>query len=32
MLTKEDIDWLKDEFIPSVADEVQKRIEKNLIL
>ncbi len=30
MLTKEDIDWLKSEFIPSVADAVQKRIEQKL--
>lgn len=30
MLTKGDIDWLKSEFIPSVADAVQKRIEQKL--
>jgi len=30
MLTKADIDWLKSELVPAVADEVQKRIEKKL--
>lgn len=30
MLTKADIDWLKSEFVPALADAVQKRLEKKL--
>lgn len=30
MLTKTDIDWLKSELVPALADEVQKRLEKKL--
>jgi len=30
MLTKADIDWLKSELVPALADAVQKKIEKKL--
>jgi len=30
MLTKTDIDWLKSEFVPSLAEAVQKGLEKKL--
>jgi hypothetical protein len=30
MLTKTDIDWLKTEFVPTVADAVQKGLEKKI--
>lgn len=30
MLTKTDIDWLKSEFVPTLADAVQKGSEKKL--
>ena len=30
MLTKVDIDWLKSEFVPALADAVQKRLERKL--
>jgi hypothetical protein len=30
MLTKTDIDWLKSELVPTLADAVQKRLEKKL--
>lgn len=26
MLTKSDIDWLKDEYLRSLADEIEKRL------
>ena len=28
MLTKADIDWLKSELVPALADAVQKKLEK----
>ena len=30
MLTKADIDWLKSELVPALADAVQKGLEKKL--
>lgn len=30
MLTKSDIDWLKDEYLRSLADEIESRIGKKL--
>lgn len=30
MLTKADIDWLKDEFLPSLAEAVENRLKKKL--
>ncbi len=30
MLTKSDIDWLKDEFLRSLADEIESRMSKKL--
>ncbi len=30
MITKADIDWLKSELVPALADAVQQRIEKKL--
>lgn len=30
MLTKPDIDWLKDEFLPALADAVEKRLHTKL--
>lgn len=30
MLTKSDIDWLKDEFLRSLADEIEKRLSTKL--
>lgn len=30
MLTKADVDWLKSEFIPALADAVQKGLAKKL--
>lgn len=30
LLTKPDIDWLKDEFLPNLADAVEKRLKKKL--
>jgi uncharacterized membrane protein YheB (UPF0754 family) len=30
MLTKADIDWLKSELVPALADAVQKKLEKKL--
>ncbi len=30
MLTKVDIDWLKAELVPALADAVQKKLEKKL--
>lgn len=30
MLTKVDIDWLKSELVPALADAVQKKLEKKL--
>ncbi len=30
MLTKSDIDWLKDEYLRSLADEIEKRLSKKL--
>lgn len=30
MLTKTDIDWLKSEFVPTLVDAVQKKLEKKL--
>lgn len=30
MLTKADIDWLKSELVPALADGVQKKLEKKL--
>ncbi len=30
MLTKADIDWLKSELVPALAEAVQKKLEKKL--
>lgn len=30
MLTKSDIDWLKSDLVPTLADAVQKKLEKKL--
>lgn len=30
MLTKADIDWFKSELVPTLADAVQKKLEKKL--
>lgn len=30
MLTKADIDWLKSELVPALADAVQRKLEKKL--
>jgi hypothetical protein len=30
MLTKVDIDWIKSELVPTLADAVQKKLEKKL--
>lgn len=30
MLTKSDIDWLKSDLVPALADAVQKKLERKL--